>query len=255
LQQRFAMQVVFKKNAVMEENKTNAGQGLGIAGLVLGIVAIPLAILGCTSVLGLVLGLAGVTLSAVGLSQATKSNGTKGLPTAGLVVSILGTAIALMWILFFTRIANEGGKWWSREGIHIMEGIHDDFGDDIEENFEDIGKELDQLGNELEDKLEDLEWDEKWDNFKWGEEITDAEFEKVLDAYDSLIQDYVKLVEKAHQGDVSALAEYVKVSAKAVALAAKITAISPKLTDEQKAKFEKLQQKYEEALKETEENQ
>lgn len=236
----------------MEETKTNAGQGLGIAGLILGIIAIPLAILGCTSVLGLVLGVAGVILGAVGLSQATKSNGTKGLPTAGLVVSILGTAIALMWILFFARIAHEGGKWWSHEGMRIMEEINNDFGDDIEESFEDIGEELDDLGEELEEKLEDLEWDENWENFKWGEEISDKEFQKVLDEYESLIKDYVYLADKANKGDISALAEYAKVSARAVALAAKITAISPRLTDEQKEKFEKLQQEYEEALKKAE---
>jgi hypothetical protein len=238
----------------MEEAKTNAGQGLGIAGLIMGIIAIPLAILGCTSVLGLVLGVAGVILSAVGLSQATKSNGTKGLPTAGLVVSILGTAIALMWILFFTQFAREGGKWWKHEGIRIMDEIHEDLGDDIDDTFEDIGKELEELGGELEEKLEDLEWDEKWEDFQWGEEITDEEFEKVLDAYESLIQDYANLVDKANQGDISAVAEYARVSAKAVALATKITAISPRLTDEQREKFEKLQQKYEDVLEEAEEN-
>ena len=239
----------------MEDTKTNAGQGLGIAGLIMGIIAIPLAILGCTSVLGLVLGVAGVVLSAVGLSQATKSNGSKGLPTAGLVVSILGTAIALMWILFFARIAHEGGRFWSREGIRIMEEINEDFGEEIEEAFEDIGKELEELGKELEDKLEDLEWDEDWSDFKWGEEITDEEFEKVMDAYESLIQDYVKLVEEANQGDINALAEYVKVSTKAVALATKITVIAPRLTEEQREKFEELQQKYEEALDEAQEDQ
>ena len=255
MQQQIILPFVFIKNAVMEEAKTNAGQGLGIAGLILGIIAIPLAILGCTSVLGLVLGAAGVVLSAVGLSQATKSNGTKGLPTAGLVVSILGTAIALMWIMFFTRVAHEGGRWWGREGIRIMNEINEDLGDDIEETFEDIGKELEELGEELEDKLEDLEWDEQWENFDWGDEITDEEFEKVLDAYEGLIQDYAKLVETANQGDISAVAEYAKVSAKAVALATKITAISPRLTEEQMEKFEKLQQKYEEALKEAEQPQ
>lgn len=239
----------------MEETKTNAGQGLGIAGLILGIIAIPLAILGCTSILGLVLGIAGVILSAVGLSQATKSNGTKGLPTAGLVVSILGTAIALMWLLFFTRIAHEGTKWWGREGIHIMEDLNEEFGDEIEEAFEDIGKELEELGEELENKLEDLEWAEDWEDFEWGEEITDEEFQKVMDTYESLIQDYGNLIEEANQGDINALAEYAKVSVKAVALATKITAISPRLTDEQKEKFEKLQQKYEKALKEAEDTQ
>ena len=227
----------------MEEAKTNAGQGLGIAGLILGIIAIPLAILGCTSVLGLVLGVAGVILSAVGLSQATKSNGTKGLPTAGLVVSILGTAIALMWILFFARFAHESGRWWSREGIRIMEEINEDFGDEIEEAFEDIGEELEELGDELEEKLEDLEWEEEWEDFEWGEEITDEEFDRVMEAYEGLIQDYADLVEKANEGSISALAEYAKVSTKAVALATKITAISPRLTDEQKEEFEKLQEK------------
>ncbi len=239
----------------MEETKTNAGQGLGIAGLILGIIAIPLAILGCTSILGLVLGVAGVILSAVGLSQATKSNGTKGLPTAGLVVSILGTAIALMWILFFARFAHESGRWWSREGIRIMEEINEDFGDDIEETFEGIGDDLQELGDELEEKLEDLEWEEDWEDFEWGDEITDEEFDKVMDAYEGLIQDYADLVKKANEGSISAIGEYAKVSARAVALATKITAISPRLTDEQREKFEKLQEKYEKALKEVEENQ
>jgi len=136
--------------------------------------------------------------------------------------------------------------------MRIMEEINNDFGDDIEESFENIGEELDDLGEELEEKLEDLEWDENWENFKWGEEISDEEFQKVLDEYESLIQDYVYLVDKANKGDISALAEYAKVSARAVALATKITAISPRLTDEQKEKFEKLQQEYEKALKKAE---
>ncbi len=233
----------------MEEVKTNAGQGLGIAGLIMGIVAIPLAILGCTSVLGLVLGSAGIVLSAVGLSQATKSNGSKGLPVSGLVVSILGTCIALMWLLFFARVAQEGGKWWSREGFRIMEEINEDFGEDLEDTFEDLEDDLDRIGEELEDKLEDLEYEMEWEK-EWGEEISEDEFQEVLDTYEDLIMDYVGLVKKANKGDVSALAEYVKVSAKAVALATKITAISPRLTEEQRQQFEDLQKKYEAALEE-----
>jgi hypothetical protein len=234
----------------MEEVKTNAGQGLGIAGLIMGIVAIPLAVLGCTSVLGLILGSAGIVLSAIGLSQATKSNGVKGLPVAGLVVSIIGTCIALMWLLFFAHVATEGGKWWSREGKGIIEEIQQDFGKDMEETIEDLGDQLDDLGGELEEKLEGLEYDMEWEK-KWGEEITDDEFQEVLDTYENLIKDYITLVDKANKGDASALAEYVKVSVKAVTLATKITAISPRLTEEQRQRFEDLQQKYEKALEET----
>ena len=235
----------------MEEVKTNAGQGLGIAGLVMGILAIPLALLGCTSILGLLLGGAGIILSAVGLSQATKSNGNKGLPTGGLVVSIVGTFIALVWLVFFAQVAKEGGKWWNREGQKIIEQIDEEFGGDIQDAFEEFGGDLEQIGKELEDKLEDLEWDEEWDNFEWGEEISDEEFDKVMNAYESLITDYAKLVEKANEGDIMALAEYVRVSTKAIALATKITAIGPKLTDEQKKKFKELQEKYEESLQKT----
>ncbi|MFC2080888.1 hypothetical protein ACFLR8_01600 [Bacteroidota bacterium] len=236
----------------MEEVKTNAGQGLGIAGLIMGIMAIPLAIMGCTSIVALILGVAGIVLSAVGLSQATKSNGVKGLPTAGLVVSILGTCIAVVWLLFIARLATEGGRWWSKEGSRIMEEIHEDFGKELEETFEDIGAELEELGEELEGKLEDLEYDSEWEE-KWGEEISEEEFEDVLDAYESLIGDYLELVIQADEGDINALAEYVKVSTKAVALATKISAISGRLTEEQREKFEKLQEKYEEALEEAKE--
>jgi hypothetical protein len=237
----------------MEEVKTNAGQGLGIAGLIMGIMAIPLAILGCTSVLGLMLGAAGIILSAVGLSQATKSNGNKGLPTGGLVVSIIGTFIALLWLTIFSQIIHEGGRWWSREGWRIMEQIDEEIGEDLEDAFEELGEDLEQIGEDLEKKLEDLEWEEQWEDFEWGEEISDEEFEKVLDAYESLIIDYADLVEKANEGDISALADYARVSTRAVALATKITAIGPRLTDEQQAKFEELQNKYEEALQQTQE--
>ncbi len=232
----------------MEEVKTNAGQGLGIAGLVMGIMAIPLAILGCTSVLGLLLGGAGIILSAVGLSQATKSNGNKGLPTGGLVVSIVGTFIALMWLVFFAQFAKEGTKWWNREGHKIMEQIDEEFGEELEDAFEELGEDLEDIGRDLEEKLEELEWEDAWDDIEWGEEISDEEFEEVMNAYESLISDYAGLVEKANEGDITALAEYAKVSTKAVALATKITAIGPNLTEEQQEKFEELQNKYEEAM-------
>jgi hypothetical protein len=237
----------------MEEVKTNAGQGLGIAGLIMGIIAIPLAIIPCTTPVGFLIGIVGIVLGAVGLSQANKLNGTKGLPTAGLVVSITGTAIALLWMLFFAQALTEGGKWWAREGPKIMEEFNEEFGQEMEDAFEDLGEELEELGGELEEKLEGLEYEMEWEE-RWGDEITEEEFEEVLDTYESLIKDYIGLVEEANQGDVSALAEYVKVSARAVALATKITAISHRFTAEQLEQFEELQEKYEQALEEAKNN-
>ena len=189
----------------MEEVKTNAGQGLGIAGLILGIIAIPLAISACVSVLGLIFGVTGIILSAVGLSQANRSNGSKGLPTGGLIVSITGTLIALVWIFIAAHFMTGVGKWWAREGIDIMEQIDEEFGDELESAFEEFGEELENFGHELEDKLEDLEYnvdihvDIK--NSVSGEELDD-----VIDSYADLIDNYIDMVKEADAGDITSLA-------------------------------------------------
>ena len=233
----------------MEEQKTNAGQGLGITGLILGILAIPLALIGCTFVLALLLGAAGIVLSAVGLHQANTANGTKGLPIAGLAVSITGMCIALLWGFFLASTIMEGGKFWNTGGHKIFEKIGKEIENDMEDAFKDMEDEFDKIGEDLEKTLEDLEMDEDyWENFVWGEEVTDEELDKVLKVYEDLIIDYIDLVEKASEGDITALVEYASVSAKAIALATKLTAIVPKLTEEQQQKFNDLQEEYEKAL-------
>jgi Skp family chaperone for outer membrane proteins len=234
----------------MVEQKTTAGQGLGITGLILGILAIPLALLGCTFALALFLGAAGVVLSAIGLHQANTANGTKGLPIGGLTVSIVGLCIALMWGLFFTSAVFKGGHLW--KDSPFWEQIGKEVEENLEDAFEDVEKEFDKMGKDLEDVLEDLEYGVDWGSIDWNGEISDEELDKVLNSYEELIGDYIRLVDKANQGDISAIAEYAKVSTKAIAVATKLTAISPKLTDEQRAKFEELQKKYQEALEKTE---
>lgn len=234
----------------MVEQKTTAGQGLGITGLILGILAIPLALLGCTFALALFLGAAGVVLSAIGLHQANTANGTKGLPISGLTVSIVGLCIALMWGLFFTSAVFKGGNLFKYSPF--WEHVSKEVEENIEDAFDDIEEEFDKIGEDLEDVLEDLEYGFDWESIDWSGEISDQELNKVLNSYEELIGDYISLVAKANQGDISAIAEYAKVSTKAIALATKLTAISPKLTDEQRAKFEELQKKYQEALEKTE---
>ncbi len=68
------------------QERPNTGLGLGIAGLVLGIVALPLALIGCTSIAGLVLGILGVALSTVGYSQARKASASTSLIMAALII-------------------------------------------------------------------------------------------------------------------------------------------------------------------------
>lgn len=81
----------------MEEIKSNAGQGLGTAGLILGILAIPLGIIPCTFWLGILLGVSGIVLSLVALKQANQWNAPKALIVAALTCSIIGFSFALAW--------------------------------------------------------------------------------------------------------------------------------------------------------------
>jgi polyhydroxyalkanoate synthesis regulator phasin len=78
----------------MEEHKSTAGQGLGIAGLILGILAIPMGIIPCTFYIGILFGIIGIVLSLVALSQANRGYGPRTLIIAALVCSIVGLVFA-----------------------------------------------------------------------------------------------------------------------------------------------------------------
>src|SRR6056297_1688639 len=119
---------------VVEQKKTNVGQGLGIAGLVLGIISIPLAVMGCTFAIALLFGAVGIILSAIGLSQARQNNGARGITTAGLVVSIIGSVIAVTWFLFFGAVFQDAlhdrGGWLDQ--LEQLEEVSRDLEDDME---------------------------------------------------------------------------------------------------------------------------
>jgi ABC-type antimicrobial peptide transport system permease subunit len=124
----------------MNEQNSTAGQGMGVAGLILGIIAIPLGLIPCTFLIALVFGVVGIVLSSIALSQANRYNGPKGVIIAALVCSILGFSFALTW-----GIALKNSSPIIKKIIYEIkkEG-------DFEEVFND-------LGNEAEDVLKDLE--------------------------------------------------------------------------------------------------
>jgi hypothetical protein len=113
----------------MEEQRSNAGQGLGIAGLVLGIMAIPLGIIPCTFYLGILFGIVGIVLTVVALTQANRGAGPKTLIIAAMVCSIIGLTFASVWGFVFSR----DGARVVKEIIRVG-GFHPDSG------FGDIGR-------------------------------------------------------------------------------------------------------------------
>ena len=139
----------------------SAGLGLGIAGLVLGIISIPFGIMGCTFMLALVMGILGITLSAVGYSQAKQANASTGLIVAALIISILGTSFALIRLTHSaSKSMNRFDKWKIK--LEEFEDNADDYGDSFENTFEDGFKEeynidVDTDFDDLEDDLDQLE--------------------------------------------------------------------------------------------------
>jgi hypothetical protein len=133
-----------------ENNSNNAGLGLGIAGLVLGILSVPLGLIKCTFITGIVFGVLGITLSAIGLTQAKKAGSATGLIIAALLVSIVGTAFAL--ISMSSTISNTKDRFFDlKTKIEKFDTNSGDFEGAFKQGFEN------EYGKDMEKTLKDLE--------------------------------------------------------------------------------------------------
>jgi hypothetical protein len=137
----------------MQEQNTNAGQGLGIAGLVMGVLAIPLGLIPCTFFIALVFGAMGIVLSAIALSQANRGNGPKGLIIAALVCSILGFSFAFFWGITFKKASP------------IIRSVIRDIkrNGDLDEVFKDLGNDTEGILKDLENEQQDQETPQQTD--------------------------------------------------------------------------------------------
>jgi hypothetical protein len=119
----------------MEEHRSTAGQGLGVAGLVLGILAIPMGLIPCTFYIGIIFGIIGIVLSLVALSQANRGYGPKNLIVAALVCSIVGLTFASIWGFTLSRGGAKVVKELIREGINdnSFDNFDDESGDILHE--------------------------------------------------------------------------------------------------------------------------
>jgi len=138
----------------MEKIKTNAGQGLGVAGLILGILCLFMAFIPCVGVIAIGPGIIAVVLSIVGLVQANKNNGAKGINIAALIISALGTLIACIWLFVFVGIAS-----LDEDQIENM----------VEDVIEEVVRGTNSCNTDLQDELDDLEM--HLDSLKFDEAI------------------------------------------------------------------------------------
>lgn len=134
----------------MEEHKSTAGQGLGIAGLVMGILAIPMGIFPCTFYIGIIFGIIGIVLSLVALSQANRGYGPRHLIIAALICSIVGLTFASLWGFTISRNGARFVKEMIRENMEGKEPF-----EDLERDAQDILRENESDTAALEEQQPD----------------------------------------------------------------------------------------------------
>lgn len=117
---------------------TNAGKGLGIAGLILGIVGLISAFIPCLATWAILLCVVGIILSAVSISKAKKGNGSKGMGKAGLILSIIGAVVVIIWVFVIASVF-AGGASVLNDAVQSQE-----FQDALQQGLENV-QELEKL--------------------------------------------------------------------------------------------------------------
>ncbi len=232
-----------EQQKVVNNARTNAGQGFGIAGLVVGLLALILAFIPCVGVVAIGPGAIAIVLSVVGLIQANQGNGAKGLIIAALVVSILATSIAAIWGIVIGGISRDTKRFTERVERVVERTEREDLRR-LEESFRHLGAELERTFGDMEDFDPEV--------YEFGEEISDEEFEKVITEYEEVVKELADLVRQAEHDRPRDLILYSQVSVRAASLAATLIRVGPRLTEEQKQRFEEIHKKYEEVMDEAE---
>lgn len=117
----------------MEDVKSNAGQNLGIAALITGIVTFVLAVIPCVGVIAIIPGIITIVLASVGLSQASRSDSPKGVIIAGLVIGVVAVIISFSQIFVAGRLASKADKWPS-DIQKAIEDVRNDVLRDMEDS-------------------------------------------------------------------------------------------------------------------------
>jgi len=164
----------------MEEIKTShTGQGLGVAGLVLGIIALIISFIPCLGMWALIPGIIAIVFSAIAFSQANKVNAAKGLVIAALAISIVGTAIA-GWQMYMLKNASTHIEKFGKE---LQKAIEDEMD---EEDIESLEEAMEELEGQIEEITEDV-----------IEEITESTSETLKETAEELEE----IAEELEEGD------------------------------------------------------
>lgn len=105
-----------------QQTPTRPGNGLGVTGFVLGLIGLVLSFIPLIGVVAWPLVILGIIFSAVGINKAVKRHATgKGLSIAGLVVSVIGLVICILWAVVWKQAADEVNEEANREAVIVYE--------------------------------------------------------------------------------------------------------------------------------------
>jgi hypothetical protein len=110
----------------MEEIRKNNGQNLGIAALITAIITFVLSVIPCVGLIAIIPGIIAIVLASVGLSHAGRTNSSKGVLIAGLIIGIVASMISFSQFFIAGKLANNAGKW-----PHEIQNIIDDVQDNV----------------------------------------------------------------------------------------------------------------------------
>jgi len=105
-----------------QQAPTKPGNGLGVTGFVLGVIGLVLSFIPLIGVVAWPLVILGIIFSSVGISKAVRKNASgKGLSIAGVVVSIIGLVVCILWTVVWKKAADEVNDEANREAVIVYE--------------------------------------------------------------------------------------------------------------------------------------
>jgi len=96
--------------------------GLGLTGFILGLVGLLLSFIPLIGVVAWPLVILGIIFSAIGISKAAKGRATnKGIAITGLVLSVVGLVVCILWAAVWKKAADDINEEANREAVIVYE--------------------------------------------------------------------------------------------------------------------------------------
>lgn len=132
-------------------NSQNNGQGFGIAGLVIGILAVLISFIPCFGGAAIIIGITAIVFGSIALSRANVTQMPKGMGIAGLSLGSFAVLIGILWMVLIIgakdHLRNHFSEFWQwtehLDDSDINIDLDEDF--DNKQSLDELEKALDEL--------------------------------------------------------------------------------------------------------------